>query len=57
MLDIRFVRESPDVVRADLRKRNDLEKLAWVDDLLAKDLAAFNKLVHDSNVPAVTVKK
>jgi len=40
MLDIRFVRESPDVVRADLRKRNDPEKLAWVDDLLAKDARA-----------------
>jgi len=37
MLDIRFVRASPDVVRADLRKRNDTEKIAWVDDLLAKD--------------------
>jgi seryl-tRNA synthetase len=38
MLDIRFVRASPDVIRADLRKRNDPEKLAWVDDLLAKDI-------------------
>ncbi|MDD1704149.1 MAG: serine--tRNA ligase [Methanoregula sp.] len=37
MLDIRFVRASPDVVRADLRKRNEGEKIAWVDDLLAKD--------------------
>jgi len=37
MLDIRFVRASPDVVKADLRKRNDLEKVAWVDELLAKD--------------------
>ena len=37
MLDIRFVRASPDVVRKDLRKRNDTEKIAWVDDLLAKD--------------------
>jgi seryl-tRNA synthetase len=37
MLDIRFVRASPEVVKADLRKRNDTEKLAWVDDLLAKD--------------------
>jgi seryl-tRNA synthetase len=37
MLDIRFVRANPDIVRADLRKRNDLEKIAWVDDLLAKD--------------------
>lgn len=37
MLDIRFVRASPDSVKADLRKRNDLEKIPWVDDLLAKD--------------------
>ena len=28
---------SPDMVKADLRKRNDPEKIAWVDDLLAKD--------------------
>ena len=38
MLDIRFVRSSPDLVRADLEKRNDTEKLAWVDDLLQKDI-------------------
>lgn len=37
MLDIRFIRSSPDIVRADLKKRNDTEKLAWIDDLLKKD--------------------
>jgi seryl-tRNA synthetase len=37
MLDIRFVRASPGVVKADLLKRNDTEKIAWVDDLLNKD--------------------
>ncbi len=37
MLDIRFVRASPDVVKADLRKRNDPEKIAWVDELLLRD--------------------
>ncbi|PKG31992.1 serine--tRNA ligase [Methanoregula sp.] len=37
MLDIKFVRASPDVVKADLTKRNDLAKIAWVDELLAKD--------------------
>ncbi|WP_321507889.1 serine--tRNA ligase [uncultured Methanoregula sp.] len=37
MLDIRFVRASPEIVKADLRKRNDPEKNGWVDDLLAKD--------------------
>ncbi len=38
MLDIRFVRSSPDMIRADLKKRNDTEKIAWVDDLLKKDV-------------------
>ena len=37
MLDIRFVRANPDAVKADLIKRNDIEKLAWVDELLKKD--------------------
>jgi seryl-tRNA synthetase len=37
MLDIRFVRASPEIIKADLQKRNDPEKIAWVDDLLAKD--------------------
>jgi len=37
MLDIRFVRASPDAIKADLKKRNDTEKIAWVDDLLKKD--------------------
>jgi seryl-tRNA synthetase len=37
MLDIRLIRENPDLVRNDLRKRKDAEKLPWVDDLLAKD--------------------
>jgi seryl-tRNA synthetase len=37
MLDIRFVRAFPDIIRADLKKRNDTEKSDWIDDLLAKD--------------------
>ncbi|MDD1693917.1 MAG: serine--tRNA ligase [Methanoregula sp.] len=37
MLDIRFVRASPDTVKADLKKRNDPEKIAWVDEVLLKD--------------------
>lgn len=37
MLDIRFVRASPEIIKADLQKRNDPEKIAWVDDLLRKD--------------------
>jgi len=37
LLDIKFVRADPDVVRSDLRKRNDTTRLVWVDDLLASD--------------------
>ncbi len=37
MLDIRFVRAHPEIVKADLQKRNDPEKIGWVDDLLIKD--------------------
>jgi len=37
MLDIRFVRAHPEIIKADLKKRNDPEKAGWVDDLLIKD--------------------
>jgi seryl-tRNA synthetase len=37
MLDIKFIRNNPDVVRADLKKRMDEEKLEWLEDLLQKD--------------------
>ena len=37
MLDIRFIRENPDIVKKDLKKRNDQEKLKWIDNLVKKD--------------------
>ncbi len=37
MLDIKFVKANPELVKADLRKRNDLEKLPWVDELIGKN--------------------
>ncbi|MCP1662730.1 MAG: serine--tRNA ligase [Methanocalculus sp. MSAO_Arc1] len=37
MLDIKFIRANPDIVRADLLKRNDNERLVWVDELLMAD--------------------
>jgi seryl-tRNA synthetase len=49
MLDIRFVRASPEIIKADLKKRNDPEKIAWVDDLLAKD-ARSRELKVDTDV-------
>jgi seryl-tRNA synthetase len=38
MLDIRFVRAHPEIVKADLRKRNDPTRIEWVDELLKKDV-------------------
>ena len=37
MLDIKFVRAHPEVVLADLEKRQDAEKLLWVDTVLQQD--------------------
>ncbi len=37
MLDIRFVRVNPEIVKADLVKRNAPEKIARVDEILEKD--------------------
>jgi seryl-tRNA synthetase len=37
MLDIKMIREHPEVVKENLRKRGDMEKAAWVDELLALD--------------------
>lgn len=49
MLDIRFVRASPEIIKADLKKRNDLEKIAWVEDLLKKDIRS-RELKVDTDV-------
>ncbi len=37
MLEMRFIRENPQAVKDDLRRRGDLEKLSWVDELLGLD--------------------
>src|SRR3989344_5783156 len=56
MLDIKFIRDNPDVVKKDLKKRNDIEKLKWVDDLIKKDeeyrrlLQKEQELRHRRNV-------
>lgn len=38
MLDIKFIRDNPDAVRKDLEKRNEKEKLEWLEDLLKSDV-------------------
>jgi seryl-tRNA synthetase len=37
MLEMKFIREHPDTVKADLQRRGAVDKLAWVDDLLQND--------------------
>jgi len=37
MLDIKFVREHPDAVKENLRRRGDIDKIEWVDQLLEDD--------------------
>jgi seryl-tRNA synthetase len=37
MLDIKFVRENTDLVRENLKRRGEAEKVAWVDELISDD--------------------
>src|SRR3989338_9780834 len=37
MLDMKLIRENPETVRADLKKRGDSEKLSWLEELIEKD--------------------
>ncbi|MBT5272852.1 serine--tRNA ligase [Candidatus Woesearchaeota archaeon] len=37
MIDIKLIRENPEIVKNDLRKRKDSDKLKWVDQLVKKD--------------------
>ena len=38
MPDIKFIRENPDIVRKDLERRNEKEKITWLEDLLKWDV-------------------
>ncbi|MBI2653641.1 serine--tRNA ligase [Candidatus Woesearchaeota archaeon] len=47
MLDIKFIREHPEIVRKDLEKRNEKEKLEWLEDLIKKD-AEYRQLLQEN---------
>src|SRR3989338_5235784 len=47
MLDIKFIRENPDIVKKGLQKRQDNEKLGWIDDLLKND-SEYRKLLQEN---------
>ncbi len=48
MLDLKFVRKNPDLVKADLTKRGDLAKVKLVDNLLKHD-ENWRKLAIETN--------
>jgi len=48
MLDIKLTREHPEIVRNDLKKRGDLEKLKMLDDLIEYD-KQWRKLLTEVN--------
>jgi len=62
MLDIHFVRENPEIVKDDLKKRHD-ERIKWVDELLGCDKKAreikqkLDGLRHRKNVLSLEVVK
>ena len=37
MLELKFVVNNPDIVKADLKKRGMLDKIGWVDELITLD--------------------
>ncbi|AHF80550.1 serine--tRNA ligase [Thermococcus paralvinellae] len=63
MLDIKLIRENPDIVRRDLIKRGELEKLKWIDEILELDkrwrenLRKINQLRRERNRIAVEIGK
>src|SRR3989338_8241663 len=48
MLDIKLLREKPEIVRNDLFKRNDTEKVEWVDNIIKWD-AEFRQLKSEAD--------
>ena len=47
MPDIKFIRENPDIVRKDLERRNEKEKITWLEDLLKWDVE-YRKLLQEN---------
>ncbi|MFA6072967.1 MAG: serine--tRNA ligase [Candidatus Woesearchaeota archaeon] len=49
MLDIKLLRETPDLIRKDLEKRRDKEKLALLDKILESD-SSWRTLKHEEDI-------
>lgn len=63
MLDINLIRNNPEVVEKDLRKRGDTEKIKWLNDLIEKDKQwrqlkfDFQKIQHEKNAITQEIAK
>jgi seryl-tRNA synthetase len=63
MLDIKLIREHPEIVRENLKKRGDSEKLRMLDELLQYDkqwrqhLTRLNELRHKMNLVTAEIAK
>ena len=63
MLDIKLIREHPEIVKNDLKKRHEEEKIKWVDDVLEYDKKwreltdEVNRLRHKRNVVTQEIAK
>ena len=61
MLDIKLIRERPDIVRKNLERRGDVEKLKMLDELIEYDkkwrrsLTELNRLRHKRKVVTVDI--
>ena len=50
MIQIKLIRENPDLVRKNLEKRKDAEKSSWLDDLINKDKDYRNLLAEEESL-------
>ncbi len=46
MLDIKFISQSPELVKKDLKKRKDPDKVKWIDDIVKK-YKDYGRLLYD----------
>ena len=63
MLDIDFIRENPEIVKQGLQKRQDIEKIRWLEDLIHKDKEwrslkqEIDNLRHKRNLASEEINK
>ncbi len=59
MLDIKFIKENPSIIKEDLKKRNESKMLPWVDDVIKnyEDSLSFKKQSENLRQKRNTISK